>query len=253
MKKHEFTQNQLKRYCRQLIMPQIGFEGQEKLSNARVLVVGAGALGIVNLSYLTAAGVGRIGIIDNDKIYLENLQRQILYSEADFGKYKVAAAKEKLNKLNKEVEIKIYKERFNEDNAQNILKDYDIIIDGTDNIPSRFVINEYALKMNKKWCYGAVFSMNGQASVIIPGLTGCYRCFFEEEPAKENVPDCSAGGVIGVVPALIGAVQATEAIKMMIGQGVLLTNRILIYDAFNMEFDIINVKKRKNCPVCGGK
>lgn len=248
---YQFSKNQLKRYSRQLIIPEIGLSGQEKLLKSKVLIIGAGGLGSVNLFYLTAAGVGNLGIVDDDKVQLDNLQRQILYTKEDIGRYKVESAKKRLNKLNGDVKIKIFKIKLNKSNAQNIFKQYDIIIDCTDNIPTRLIINKFAHKTKKSWIYGSVFLTEGQVSVIVPEKTLCYRCLFENEPDYEFIPESLKGGIIGVLPALIGSIQATEAIKLIIGRGSLLTNKLLIYEAMNMKFNIINVKKRKNCPVCG--
>jgi len=250
---YELTKEQLIRYSRQLLILGFGLCEQEKLFNSKTLIVGAGALACSNMLYLTAAGVGNIGIIDNDKVKLENLHRQVVYTEEDIGKFKVAAAKERLIKLNKDVKIKTFNKRLDKNNALKIMKDYDFIIDCTDNISTRLTINKFAYKLKKTWFYAAVYAMEGQASVIIPGKTPCYRCFFEEKPDEENVPDCLSGGIIGVIPALIGSIQATEVIKTIIGKPLSLAGKLLIYQAMKMKFDIVDVKKRKNCPVCGEK
>ncbi|MFH1454246.1 MAG: HesA/MoeB/ThiF family protein [Armatimonadota bacterium] len=247
----KLTKVQMERYSRQLMISDIGIKGQAKLLNAKVLVIGAGGLGSVNLLYLTAAGVGNIAITDDDKVQLSNLQRQILYSRDDIGKYKVDVARKKLEKLNEDVKIKTFRVRLDETNARDIFKDYDIIVDCTDNMPARLVINKFACKMRKKWSYGAIFSMEGQASTIIPGKTVCYRCLFEDTPDNESIVNKTGPGVIGVIPAVIGSIQATEVIKLIIGKGKLLTGKLLVYQALDMSFDTINVKKRKNCPVCG--
>lgn len=250
---YQFTKNQLKRYSRQLIIPEIGLDGQEKLLKSKVLIIGAGGLGSVNLFYLAAAGIGNIGIVDDDKVQLDNLQRQIIYIKQDIGKYKVDSAKKRLNKLNSGVKIKTFKTRLSEENAENIFNGYDFILDCTDNIPSRLIINKFAHKMKKNWCYGSVFLTEGQSMTIKPRVTACYRCLFEVKPDYDIIPDGLKGGIIGVLPALIGSVQATEIIKMITGKGKPLFNKLLVYQAMDMKFDIIEVKKRKNCPICGGK
>lgn len=248
---HELTKEQLIRYSRQLLILGFGLCEQKKLFNSKVLIIGAGALGCPNMLYLTAAGVGNIGIVDNDKVSLENLHRQVAYTEEDIGKFKTTAAKKRLIKLNRDVKIKTFNERLDKNNALKILKDYDLIVDCTDNILTRLIINKFAHKLKKTWFYAAVYAMEGQTSVIIPGKTPCYRCFFEEKPDEKHVPDCLSGGIMGVIPAFIGSIQATEVIKTIIGKAPSLAGKLLIYQALNMKFDIFEVKKRKNCPVCG--
>jgi len=247
----EFTEEQIKRYSRHIILPEVGGVGQKKLNNAKVLVIGAGGLGCPTIIYLAAAGVGKIGIVDMDFVDLSNLQRQILHTTKDIGKLKTKSAKEKINALNPEVEVVQHNEKITSENALDIIKDYDVIIDGCDNFPTRYLVNDACVFENKPLIHGAIFRFEGQATTIIPNDGPCYRCLFPKPPPPGMVPSCQEAGVLGVLPGIIGLVQATEAVKYILNIGKLLKGRLLLYDALNMEFREVKIQKDPNCPVCG--
>jgi molybdopterin/thiamine biosynthesis adenylyltransferase/rhodanese-related sulfurtransferase len=239
------------RYSRHLIMPEVGMEGQKKLKAASVLLIGAGGLGSPLAMYLAAAGVGRIGVVDFDVVDSSNLQRQIAYSTSDVGKPKLDAAKERITGINPYVEVKTYETHLTSENALDILKDYDVIIDGTDNFPTRYLVNDACVLLGKPNVYGSIFRFEGQASVFYAKEGPCYRCLYPDPPPPGLVPSCAEGGVLGVLPGIVGTVQATEAIKLIIGQGDPLIGRLLLFDALTMKFRELKLRKNPACPVCG--
>ncbi|MFC2083327.1 molybdopterin-synthase adenylyltransferase MoeB [Candidatus Bipolaricaulota bacterium] len=246
----ELTNEQIERYSRHLLLPEVGVEGQKRLKAARILIVGAGGLGSPAALYLAGAGVGYLGIVDADTVSLSNLQRQILHGTATLGHPKVDSAKSRLLDFNPDIHVEIYSELFTSESAERIADGYDLIIDGTDNFPTRYLINDVALRLGIPFMYGAVFRMEGQASVFCVNDGPCYRCVFPTPPAPESVMTCSEAGVLGVVPGLIGTIQATEAIKCILGLGTSLTGRLLICDTGEMRFDAISIEKNPQCPVC---
>ena len=239
------------RYSRHLLLPQIGMSGQEKLKGSSVLLVGAGGLGSPLAMYLTAAGVGRIGMIDFDRVDLSNLQRQILYTTSDVGRKKLASAAEKLAALNPFVALELHSERLTTGNAFEIIAKYDVIADGTDNFPTRYLVNDACILLDKPNVFGSVNQFEGRVSVFSKGRGPCYRCLFPTPPAPGQAPSCAEAGVLGVVPGLIGTLQATEVIKILTGIGKPLTGRLLMVDALEMSFDEISISKNPDCPVCG--
>ena len=245
------TPQDRQRYSRHLLLPDVGEEGQKKLKAAKVLLVGAGGLGSPAAYYLAAAGVGTLGLVDFDTVDLSNLQRQILHTTDDVGRPKLESAKEKLVALNPHVRVKTYATKLTSENALEIIKEYDIVIDGTDNFPTRYLVNDACVLLGKPDRYGSIFQFEGQASVF--GVSGgpCYRCLYREPPPPGLVPSCAEGGVLGVLPGLIGTIQATEAVKLILGQGTPLVGRLLLYDALTMEFRELKVRKDPGCPLCG--
>jgi adenylyltransferase/sulfurtransferase len=239
------------RYSRHLIMPEVGLEGQEKLKAARVLVVGAGGLGSPSALYLAAAGVGRLGIVDQDAVDLTNLQRQVIHGTADVGRSKLDSAAEKVQSINPHTEVVRHETLLSSENALDVLRGYDVVIDGTDNFPTRFLVNDACVLLEKPNIYGSIFRFDGQATVFWPGKGPCYRCLYPEPPPPGMVPSCAEGGVLGVLPGVIGLIQATEAIKIIIGKGETLTGRLLLYDALNMRFREVKIGRDPHCPVCG--
>lgn len=246
----ELTNAQIERYSRHLLLPEVGIEGQKKLKAARVLIVGAGGLGSPIALYLAGAGVGYLGLVDADIVSLSNLQRQILHGTTALGHLKVASGKKRLLDFNPDIHVEIYNEAFTANSAERIAEEYDLIIDGTDNFPTRYLINDVALRLGIPFVYGAIFRMEGQASVFCAEGSPCYRCVFPTPPAPESVMTCSEAGVLGVVPGLIGLIQATEAIKWILGLGVSLAGRLLTYDAAGMRFDSISIDKNPDCSAC---
>jgi len=241
---------EVRRYIRQIILPNVGPDGQQKLREAAVLIVGVGGLGSPASLYLAAAGVGRIGLVDHDSVSLSNLQRQVIHSTEKIGLPKVSSAAERLHSLNPTIEIETYAEPFTSASAERIAGGYDLIIDGTDNFPTRYLINDLSLKLEIPFVYGAIFRMEGQVSVF-PGKGGpCYRCLFPDPPPAEAVLSCEEAGVLGPVPGTIGTIQATEAIKLILGIGTPLVGRLLVYDALTMSFETISISKDPGCPVC---
>ena len=250
MANEELSKEEQARYSRHLIMPEIGKEGQAKLKNAKVLIIGAGGLGNPAAIYLAAAGVGTIGIIDFDKVDISNLQRQTLYSGEDIGKPKAAIMKKQLEKINNNIKIITYDKKLTSNNALNIIKNYDIIIDGSDNFPTRYLVNDACVLSKKPLVYGSVYRFDGQASVFNYNNGPCYRCLFSNPPPAGLMPNCEEAGVLGVLPGMIGMVQATESLKIILGKGKILSGRLLVYNAMSMAFMELNVKKNKNCPIC---
>jgi sulfur-carrier protein adenylyltransferase/sulfurtransferase len=246
------TKQEVQRYSRHLIMPEVTAEGQKRLKAARVLCIGAGGLGSPAALYLAAAGVGRLGIVDFDRVDLTNLQRQILHGTKDIGRSKLESARDRLRGINPEIEIKLHECRFCSENAGQIVADYDVIVDGSDNFATRYLSNDVCVFARKPNVYGSVFRFEGQTTVFAPHLGGpCYRCLFPEPPPPESVPNCAQAGVLGVLPGIIGMLQAIEAIKLIIGIGDLLIGRLLHFDALKMQFRELNLRRDAHCPVCG--
>jgi adenylyltransferase/sulfurtransferase len=247
-----FTEDQVRRYARHIILPGIGGDGQRRLMDARVLVIGAGGLGSPAAMYLAAAGVGTIGLVDFDEVELSNLQRQLLHDTADVGRPKVDSARERLNDLNPNVEVEPHRTLLSSENAFDILGGYDVVVDGTDNFPVRYLVNDATQLLGKPLVYGSIYQWEGQASVFLPGQEApCYRCMFPEPPPPGTVPSCAEGGVFGVLPGIIGSVQAVEAIKLILGHGEPLVGKLLIYDALSNEFTTVKLRWDPDCPVCG--
>lgn len=246
----DFTPEQIERYSRHILLQDVGVEGQEKILNARMLVVGAGGLGAPVSLYLAAAGVGTIGLVDPDVVDLSNLQRQVIHFTKDVGTPKVQSAKEKIEAINPDVKVQTYYELLDSTNAQQIVSEYDFIIDGTDNFPVKFLINDACVLAGKPFSHGGILRFKGQTFTHLPG-TACYRCMFKEPPPPGAVPTCSQAGVLGAIAGMLGTIQAAEALKYITGVGELLTNRLLTFDAKTMQFQTFNVRKRKNCELCG--
>jgi molybdopterin/thiamine biosynthesis adenylyltransferase len=249
-----FNEDQVQRYSRHIILPNIGGAGQRKLLDSKVLVIGAGGLGSPILLYLAAAGIGTIGIVDFDKVDTSNLQRQILHTDADVDRPKVASALDHLRALNPTIELIGYDTMLSSDNVMEIMEPYDLVIDGTDNFPVRYLVNDATQFLGKPLVYGSIYQFEGQATVFMPGQEApapCYRCLFPAPPPPGTVPSCAEGGVFGVLPGVIGAIQATEAIKIITGEGEPLIGRLLLYDALHMDFQEVKIRWDADCPVCG--
>src|SRR4051812_37176438 len=247
----ELTNEEIKRYSRHLIMPEVGIEAQKKLKASKVLCIGAGGLGSPAALYLAAAGVGTLGIVDFDTVDFSNLQRQILHGTPDVGRSKLASAKDKLNAINPNVKIELYETALTSQNALELFAPYDVILDGTDNFPTRYLVNDACVLLGKPNAYGSIFRFEGQASVFAAKDGPCYRCLYPEPPPPGLVPSCAEGGVLGVLPGMIGIIQATEAIKLITGIGEPLIGRFMIYDALKMKFRELKLRKDPDCPVCG--
>ena len=243
--------DELKRYSRHLIMPEVGMEGQKKLKAAKVLCVGSGGLGSPLTLYLAAAGVGTIGIVEFDVVDYSNLQRQILHDTSKVGTPKLKSAIERLNAINPEVKIVGYETRLTSDNAMDIIKEYDVIADGTDNFPTRYLVNDACVLLGKPNVYGSIFRFEGQASVFNARLGPCYRCLYPEPPPPGLVPSCAEGGVLGILPGIIGVIQATETIKIILGKGETLAGRLLLFNALKMQFREMKLRKDDSCQICG--
>ncbi len=247
----QLSHDEIRRYSRHLILPEIGLEGQKRLKAASVLLIGAGGLGSPLGVYLAAAGVGRIGLVDYDVVDESNLQRQIIHGTKDVGRPKLDSAADRIADINPFIQIDKYHEPLNSENALSILGDYDVIIDGTDNFPTRYLVNDACVILGKPNVYGSIFRFEGQVSVFYAKEGPCYRCLFPAPPPPGLVPSCADGGVLGVLPGTIGTLQATEAIKLITGAGEPLIGRLLLYDAAAMTFDTITLRKNPACPVCG--
>jgi adenylyltransferase/sulfurtransferase len=247
----QLTNEEIKRYSRHLIMPEVGVEGQRKLKAGSVLCIGAGGLGSPAAMYLAAAGVGTIGIVDFDVVDFSNLQRQIIHGTPDVGRSKLESAKSRLQAINPHVDIKTYETALSSENALELFEPYDVILDGTDNFPTRYLTNDACVLLGKPNAYGSIFRFEGQASVFGAKNGPCYRCLYPEPPPPGLVPSCAEGGVLGVLPGVIGVIQATEAIKLIAQIGEPLIGRFLIYDALRMRFRELKLKKDPDCPVCG--
>ncbi|HDD55443.1 MAG TPA: molybdopterin-synthase adenylyltransferase MoeB [Chloroflexi bacterium] len=247
----ELSHEEIHRYSRHLLIPDVGLEGQRKLKAASVLVVGTGGLGSPVALYLAAAGIGRIGLVDYDVVDFTNLQRQIIHSESRLGDLKVESARDRLQDLNSEIQVDIYNEYLNSENAFEISAPYDIIVDGTDNFPSRYLVNDLCVLTGKPNVYGSIYRFDGQASVFNAEGGPCYRCLFPEPPPPGLVPSCAEGGVLGVLPGTIGSIQATETLKLILGIGEPLIGRLLLYDALDLSFQTVKLQKNPDCKICG--
>ena len=247
----QLTREQILRYSRHLIMPEVGIEGQQKLKDAGILLIGAGGLGSPLGLYLAAAGVGRLGIVDFDTVDFTNLQRQIIHRTEDVGRLKVESAKERIFGINPDVEVATFNTKISRENILERIAPYDVVIDGTDNFPTRYLINDACVFRQKPNIYGSIFRFDGQATVFVPFKGPCYRCLYPEPPPPGMVPSCAEGGVLGVLPGIIGVIQATEAIKLIIGKGEPLIGRLLLYNALKMEFREVKLKRDPRCPMCG--
>lgn len=248
-----FTEDQITRYSRHILLPEVGGKGQKKISQAKVFVVGAGGLGSPVALYLAAAGIGTIGLIDSDVVDMSNLQRQVLHHTPDIGRAKVLSAKEKILAINPDVKVETHESRFTADNALELIKPYDIVIDGVDNFPAKFLINDACFFADKPLVHGGILRFEGRVFSIIPKKSACYRCIFKEPPPAGLVPSCQEAGIIGVVAGIIGTIQATEALKIILGIGQPLTDRILDFDAQKTAFREIKTKRNPNCKLCGDK
>ena len=247
----EFSEDQLQRYSRHILLPEVGGKGQQKLLAAKVFIVGAGGLGCPVGYYLAAAGVGTIGIIDNDRVEMSNLQRQIAHSTKTLGMLKVESAKATFEALNPDVKVIGIAERLSSNTIKDLIRDYDIVVDGSDNFPTRYLVNDACVMMKKPLVSGAILRFEGQVTTIVPGEGHCYRCLFEEMPPEGLVPSCREAGVIGAIPGVVGSLQAVEVIKLILGKGEVLKNKLLIYDALKTTFRRVSIPKNNKCPVCG--
>src|SRR3990167_5705718 len=247
------SQQEILRYSRHLIMPEVGMEGQLKLKAAKVLLIGAGGLGAPLGLYLAAAGVGRLGLVDFDVVDFTNLQRQVTFGTKDVGRPKLEAARERLRDLNPEIQIDLHAAKLTSENALDILRPYDIVADGTDNFPTRYLVNDACVLLGKPNVYGSIFRFEGQATVFALADGPCYRCLYPEPPPPGLVPSCAEGGVLGVLPGIVGSIQANETIKLILGAGETLKGRLLVFDALKMKFRELKLRKNPDCPACGTK
>lgn len=247
----DLSNQEITRYSRHLIMPEVGLEGQKKLKNSRVLCIGAGGLGSPLALYLAAAGVGTLGILDFDVVDFSNLQRQVLHSEKTVGEPKVESARNRLLEINSDVNVVVYNEMLNSRNAMEIMKDYDVVVDGTDNFATRYLTNDACVFLGIPNVYGSIFRFEGQVSVFDAKRGPCYRCLYPEPPPPGLVPSCAEGGVLGILPGVVGTIQASEVVKLVIGQGTPLVGRLLFLDVLEMEPRILKLRKDPECPVCG--
>ena len=247
----ELSNDEIARYSRHLIMPEVALDGQKKLKAAKVLTVGTGGLGSPLALYLAAAGIGTIGIVDFDVVDESNLQRQIIHGTSDVGRPKVESARDKIKDINPNVEVMVHEEALTSENALEIFADYDVIVDGTDNFPTRYLVNDACVLLGKPNVYGSIFRFEGQASVFWAEEGPCYRCLYPEPPPPGLVPSCAEGGVLGILPGAIGVVQATEAVKLILGIGEPLIGRLMLYDALGMSFREMKLRKDPGCPICG--
>ena len=248
----ELTNEEIRRYSRHLILPEVGMAGQKKIRNASVLCIGAGGLGSPIAMYLAAAGIGRIGLVDFDTVDYSNLQRQILHSDADVGRSKAESARDTIQALNPNVTVELHQTRLTSENALSIIDAYDIVVDGTDNFPTRYLTNDACVLLKKPNVYGSIFRFEGQASVFAPHLGApCYRCAYPEPPPPGMVPSCAEGGVLGVLPGIVGCIQATEILKLILGKGTSLMGRLLHFDSLEMKFREMKLHRDPSCPICG--
>ncbi len=247
----QYTPEQLIRYSRHFLLPEVGEDGQAKLLQAKVLMIGAGGLGSPSAYYLAAAGVGTIGIIDNDVVDISNLQRQILHANDRVGMPKVESAKKTLEALNPDVKVVPYQAKLTSENALDIIKDYDLVVDGCDNFPTRYLVNDACVLTGKPNVHGSIFQFEGQATVFYPGKGPCYRCLYPEPPPAEMAPSCAEAGVLGVLPGLIGVIEALEATKIILGKGETLVGRLLHFNTLTMEINTLKLRRDPNCPMCG--
>jgi len=253
LKKMELTKQQIERYSRNITLKQLGRRGQEKLLSSRVLIVGLGGLGSPAALYLAAAGVGTLGLLDSDKVQLTNLQRQVIHNTEKIGTEKTISARAGIQALNPDVTVETYNQRATAANISEILRRYHFVIDGTDNFPGKFLINDACFFEKVPFCHAGVIGFEGQLMTVLPGQSACYRCVFTAPPPAGAVPSPAEVGVLGAVPAVIGSLQATEAIKYLLGTGDLLTNTLLSYDALKMEFRKVHLKRNPKCPICGNR
>lgn len=247
----DFTSEQLERYSRHILLQDVGVEGQEKLLEGKVLIVGAGGLGCPIGLYLAAAGVGTIGIVDCDTVDISNLQRQIAHYTADIGRAKVESAKEKMLAINPGVTVRTYQEYLSAENIRAIIRDYDFVVDGTDNFPTKFLVNDACGMEGIPFSHGGILRFDGQTMTVLPGESACYRCVFREPPPPDAVPTCSQAGVLGAIAGMLGTIQAAEALKFLTGAGSLLTDTLLTFNAKGMDFRKIRLTRQKDCPLCG--
>jgi len=247
----ELSHEEILRYSRHLLIPEVGLDGQKKLKESSALIIGTGGLGSPVALYLAAAGIGRLGLVDFDVVDQSNLQRQVIHGTATIGKLKVESARERIHDLNPDIQVEAYNEPFTSENALRIAAQYDILIDGTDNFATRYLTNDVCVFLGKPNVYGSIFRFDGQASVFDARSGPCYRCLFPEPPPHGMVPSCAEGGVLGVLPGTIGTIQATEALKVLLGIGSPLIGRLLLYNALDMSFDFVNLRKNPKCRVCG--
>ena len=245
------TPAEIQRYARHLIMPEVAMDGQKRLKASKVLCIGTGGLGSPLTLYLAAAGVGTIGLVDFDVVDVSNLQRQIIHFTADVGRPKIDSAEEKLQAINPDLDVVRHEHPIDSSNALELFADYDVIVDGTDNFPTRYLVNDACVLLGKPNVYGSIFRFDGQASVFFPPHGPCYRCLYPEPPPPDLVPNCAEGGVLGILPGLIGVVQATETVKLLLGTGRPLIGRLMLYDALDMSFREMKVRKNPKCPICG--
>src|SRR6187551_803171 len=250
----QLNNDEIRRYSRHLILPEVGLAGQKKICSTSVLCIGAGGLGSPIAMYLAAAGIGKIGLLDFDTVDFSNLQRQIIHSTADVGRPKTESAKESINRINPGTQVVIHNERITSENALQIISQYDIVVDGTDNFPTRYLTNDACVLLRKANVYGSIFRFEGQASVFAPHLGGpCYRCLYPEPPPPGMVPSCAEGGVLGVLPGIVGCIQATEILKLALDQGTSLIGRLLLFNALEMKFREVKLRRDPQCPICGDK
>jgi len=247
----EFSNEQLERYSRHILLQEVGVEGQIKLSEARVLIVGAGGLGAPIALYMAAAGVGTIGIVDNDHVEISNLQRQVVHFTKDIDVPKVVSAAEKMKAINPEVTINTYQEFLNAANIREIIRGYDFVVDGVDNFPTKFLVNDACVIEGIPFSHGGILRFQGQTMTVVPGSSACYRCSFREPPPADAVPTCSQAGVLGAIAGMLGTIQAAEVLKFITGVGGLLTDALLSFDAKTMDFRKVRLKRQPDCPVCG--
>ena len=247
----ELTHAEIARYSRHLLLPEVGLEGQKRLKAARVLLIGTGGLGAPVALYLAAAGVGKLGIVDFDFVDVSNLQRQIIHNTKDINRPKVASAKDKIKAINPEIQVVTYNTTLSSKNALEIIGEYDLVVDGTDNYPTRYLINDACVLLGKPLVYGSIFQFEGQASVFYAGEGPCYRCLYPEPPPPGLVPSCAEGGVVGVLPGIIGTIQAAEAIKLIVGGSESLIGRLLLFDVWQMKQRELRLERAPDCPVCG--
>ncbi|MBA3014102.1 MAG: HesA/MoeB/ThiF family protein [Proteobacteria bacterium] len=247
----EFTGEQLERYSRHILLQDVGVEGQEKLLDAKVLIVGAGGLGCPVALYLAAAGVGIIGIVDCDTVEISNLQRQIAHFTKDINVPKVESAREKMLAINPDIEVRTYRMNLVAANIRELIREYDFVIDGTDNFPTKFLVNDACVMENIPFSHGGILRFDGQTMTVVPHESACYRCSFRRPPPPDAVPTCSQAGVLGAVAGMLGTIQATEALKFITGTGTLLTNTLLSFNAKSMEFRKVKLRKQSDCPLCG--
>src|SRR5436853_2483347 len=248
----QLSNDEIRRYSRHLILPEVGLGGQKKICSTSVLCIGAGGLGSPIAMYLAAAGIGKIGLVDFDLVDFSNLQRQIIHGTADVGRPKTESAKETIESINPNVEVVLYNTRITSENAFDLIRPYDIVVDGTDNFPTRYLTNDACVLLKKPNVYGSIFRFEGQASVFAPHLGGpCYRCLYPSPPPPGEVPSCAEGGVLGVLPGIVGCIQATEILKLALGKGTSLIGRLLLFGALEMKFRELKLRRDPQCPLCG--